>query len=63
MEEKQIAAILVGAAATVFAARLARADKDGIRPADINLDLCGGEVFVVWRNMTKNVSQAMQTQK
>ena len=57
MEEKQIAAILMGAAATVFAARIQLAASEGVRIVDIKLGNCAAEVFMAWRDIIKNVNQ------
>ncbi len=60
MDEKQIAALLVNAAATVFAAQLETAKHHGIKST---LATCGAEVFIAWREMSKSVHDALQAEK
>ena len=60
MNEKEIAALLVNAAATVFAARLETSKHHGLKS---NLDTCGADVFIAWREMTKSVREVLQAEK
>lgn len=60
MDEKQIAAILVNAAATVFAAQIESAKHHG---RTSNLATCGADVFNAWREMTKSVHEVLQAEK
>jgi hypothetical protein len=62
MDEKQIAAILVNATATVYAAKLQRAEKDGVNPHDLKFGLCGVDVFTAWRDMIKNVHNVIASE-
>ncbi len=60
MDEKQIAALLVNAAATVFAAKIETSKHHGIKS---NLATCGAEVFIAWREMIKSVREVLHTEK
>ena len=60
MDEKQIAALLVNAAATVFAAQIETAKHHGIKST---LATCGAEVFAAWREMSKSVRDVLQAEK
>jgi hypothetical protein len=60
VDEKQIAALLVNAAATVFAAQMETTRHHVIKPT---LASGGTEVLIVWREMTKSVHEALQTEK
>ena len=60
MDEKQIAALLVKAAATVFAAQIETAKHHGIKST---LATCGAEVFTAWRKMSRSVHDVLQAEK
>jgi hypothetical protein len=60
MDEKHIAALLVNAAATVYAAQLETSKHHGIKS---NLATCGADVFIAWREMTKSVREVLQAEK
>ncbi len=53
MEVKKLAASLMSATATVFAARLARAEKDSV-----TVDACADEVFTAWRTMVDKINKS-----
>ena len=60
MNEKEIAALLVNAAATVFAAQIETAKHHG---RTSTLGTCGTEVFIAWREMSKSVREVLQAEK
>ena len=60
MNDKEIAALLVNAAATVFAAQIETSKHHGLKST---LGTCGAEVFSAWREMTKSVREVLQAEK
>jgi len=60
MNEKEIAALLVNAAATVFAAQIETSKHHGVTST---LATCGTQVFNAWREMSKNVREVLQAEK
>ena len=47
----------MGAAATVFAARLELAGTRGDRTDDVKLGSCAADVFLAWQDMIKRVQK------
>ena len=60
MDEKQIAALLVNAAATVFAAQIETTRHHAIKPT---LASCGADVLIAWRELTKSVHEVLRAEK
>jgi len=60
MDEKQIAALLVNAAATVYAAQIETTRHHATKPT---LESCGANVLTAWREMTKSVRGVLQAER
>jgi hypothetical protein len=59
MNDREIAALLVNAAATVFAAQIETSKHHGLKST---LATCGAQVFTAWREMTKSVHEVLQAE-
>jgi hypothetical protein len=57
MEIKNLAASLINATATIFAARLEKAEKDGTSADSVTVDTCANEVFTTWRSMVERINR------
>ncbi len=57
MEVKKLAASLMNATATVFAAKLAK--SDGASADRVTVDACADEVFAVWRSLVDKINRGM----